>query len=234
MTYFDQKEVSNSDLSWLHSVTHPSDKVIDTTAAFRFGNLLDAVITEQHRVDYFKKTLDGERCFVNEFDKAEKMKRAFYSDPYCLDFIKQASFQVVKTDRAELEYDSYKFFIQRRCKFDVLRNDNIGSDIKSTIAKKESEFIDAIKFFNYDRQTAWYMDIAKIDYMVIMGISKHNFKIFKVPINRNSDIYLSGKEKYMSLACKWNLMFGETKIWKQKILELETFLEVKNGVELGK
>lgn len=70
--------------------------------------------------------------------------------------------------------------------------------------------------FDYDQQHAWYMDIAqtkgyKADKDVLIGISKANFKVFKVYINRQSDLYLSGVNKYNFLAFRWVLLFGEDK-----------------------
>ena len=55
------------------------------------------------------------------------------------------------------------------------------------------------------------MDIAGSKQDVLIAISKVNYKIFKVYINRESDLYKEGKAKYNELAFRWWLMFGENK-----------------------
>ena len=45
MTYYDRPEVSNSDLTTLKNLLHPRPQFGDREAAFRFGSLVDAIIT---------------------------------------------------------------------------------------------------------------------------------------------------------------------------------------------
>jgi len=212
MNYFDRKEVSNSDLSWLYQQINPRENLFDPTQAYKFGNLVDAVITEQERVDYYKRTVDDVKYSAADFNKAVKMKESFYKNQYCLDLIKNASFQTVKTNKLQLDYCGVPFEIQSRCKWDILRS-KVGIDIKSTAAKTQAEFLSAVEFFNYDRQMAWYMDTTpEIETVIIIGISKHNYKIFSIFVARNSPMYINGKSKYLELAYRWNLLFGETKL----------------------
>src|ERR1035437_2891932 len=79
--YYSRNEVSNSDLSWLKNQLFPQ-MMPDSKDAYRFGNLVDAIITEPYRVDYFKRSLDGEVFSVEEFTKAENMKKAFWNDDF--------------------------------------------------------------------------------------------------------------------------------------------------------
>jgi hypothetical protein len=51
--YYSRPEVSNSDLSALKNYFMPKDYVMDVTAAYRFGNLIDSLITEAHRCDHY-------------------------------------------------------------------------------------------------------------------------------------------------------------------------------------
>lgn len=80
--YYSLPDVSNSDLSWLKQQLHPRD-MPDPTNAYRFGSLIDAMITEPERVNYFNRTLDDIQFSVDEFRLAEDMKRAFWKDDFC-------------------------------------------------------------------------------------------------------------------------------------------------------
>ena len=57
-TYYNRSEVSNSDLTELKNILHPRMQFGDKEAAFRFGSLVDAIITEPARVDYYRLTVD--------------------------------------------------------------------------------------------------------------------------------------------------------------------------------
>ena len=52
------------------------------------------------------------------------------------------------------------------------------------------------------------MDIAGSNQDILIGISKVNNKVFKLPIKRGDDFYNSGKEKYLELAFKWWYLFS--------------------------
>lgn len=209
-SYYKRKEVSNSDLGWLKSQLQARETISDPYLAYRFGNLLDVIITEPHRADFFKYRIEDEIFTKKEWKTAELMKRSFLKDDYCRELIKNAEFQKVTAKEMNFNFQGIEFKLPTRIKWDILRDDVcIGCDIKTTIAKTQSEFESAIDFFDWDRQAAWYMDIENVNNHVIIGISKHNHKVFKIFINRRSDLYLNGKDKYSYLAYKWWLLFGE-------------------------
>ncbi|MDR1348293.1 MAG: PD-(D/E)XK nuclease-like domain-containing protein [Prevotellaceae bacterium] len=206
--YYSRKEVSNSDLSALKQMLFPRE-MPDPTNAYRFGNLIDAMITEPERVDFFKRTVDDIQFTVEDFERAECMKRAFFADEFCRTLAERASGQEVMTRCRKFNYSGYGFELDTRCKWDLWRSDwGWGGDIKSTAATTQSQFEAAAKFFDYDRQRAWYMDIAGSDRDILIGISKVNFKVFKVAINRQSELYRQGFQKYNELAFKWHLIYG--------------------------
>lgn len=215
-TYYDRHEVSNSSLSWLKNQLFPKD-LPDPTLAYLFGNLVDAVITENGRVDYFKRTIDGQQVPAEWFEKAENMKRSFFADDMCRALISGAGTQTIMSVNRHFNYQGVEFNLDTRCKWDLFKeNLGFGGDIKSTTATTQAQFEAAVKYFDYDRQRAWYMDIAqtlgyKADKDVLIGISKVNFKVFKVYINRQSPLYYSGVDKYNFLAFRWHLLFGENK-----------------------
>jgi len=210
-TYFQRPEVSNSDLSWLKSQLFPRE-MPDPTTAYRFGNLLDAMITEPNRVNYFKRTCDSDQFTKEDFDTALRMKEAFWNDGFCSTVMSGANPQKVMVDKKVLNFNGLEFDMGVRCKWDIWReNLGYGGDIKSTSATTQKQFEDAIRFFDYPRQRAWYMDIANSDKDFLIGISKKNFKVFKVIINRGDSIYNEGFADYINLAYRHFLLFGSYK-----------------------
>lgn len=206
--YYSRTEVSNSDLSAVKQQLRPRPEY-DATAAYKFGSLIDAMITEPGRVDFFRRTLDEEQYTVEDFDKAERMKRAFYADEFCKKIAEKADGQAVMVKHRSFDYCGYEFELDTRCKWDLWRADwGWGGDIKSTTATTQAQFEAAAKHFDYDRQRAWYMDIAGSERDVLIGISKVNFKVFKIAINRQSEWYKEGFQKYNELAFWWYQIYG--------------------------
>lgn len=207
--YFSRAEVSNSDLSWLKKYWIPERQVYDIEEAYRFGTLVDAIITEPHKVDYYKFTVDGVRYNKTEFDKAIEMKKAFMSDALCKRLVDVSEMQKFMTKQMHFNYGGVEFTLNTRCKWDLWWSaQNWGGDIKSTTATTQIQFEEACRHFDYDRQRAWYMDIAESNQDILIGISKVNKKVFKLPIKRGDDFYNSGKEKYSELAFKWWYLFA--------------------------
>jgi hypothetical protein len=209
MGYYERSEVSNSDLGWLQSQLYPKDRIVDPTEAYANGNLLDAMITEPEKVDYFKRTRDGVKYKADVFKNTVKMKQAFWKDEFCNNLMTGADGQKISiVHNKKYSWNGIDFELDVRCKWDIWRHDwKWGGDIKSTAAKTQTEFEAACKYFNYDRQRAWYMDIEGSERDVLIGISKVNHKVFKIFINRDSEFYKSGKEKYLELAFKYYILF---------------------------
>lgn len=208
MNYFELPAVSNSDLTSIKLLLYPKD-LTDYTEAYRFGTLLDNMITEPYRIDYYKRTCDGEKYFKPDFTVAEAMKKAFYQDEYCMNILRaKPDFQYIKTKEMTFNFCGFEFTLLCKCKWDFwLRRYIFGGDIKSTMATSQKGFEKACDYFDYDRQRAWYMDTSDSNEDVIIGISKvAPHKIFKVFVNRDSEIYKSGKDKYKYLAFKYYLL----------------------------
>jgi hypothetical protein len=207
--YFSRAEVSNSDLSWLAKYWMPQQQIYDIEQAYRFGTLVDAIITEPFKVNYFKCTVDGVQYTQPEFDKATAMKKAFMSDPLCNRLLQLSSMQHIMSEQKTFSHNETDFQLNVRCKWDLwLPGQNYGGDIKSTTATTQKQFEAACMHFHYDRQRAWYMDIAGSNQDILIGISKVNNQIFKLPIKRGDKFYSSGKEKYLDLAFKWWYLFN--------------------------
>jgi hypothetical protein len=215
--YYQRKEVSNSDLSKLQDLLNMNERP-EPTDAYKFGSLIDCMITEPEKVNYFNLTCNDEQYNKEQFKQAESMKKAFYKDELCKYLMMYAEPQKVMSENEKVfNYGSIEYKIDVRCKWDIwMPKFNWGADIKSTTAETQSQFEAAIKFFDYDRQRAWYMNIAGSKQDMIIGISKNNYKVFKVPIRFGDELHTSGVEKYEYLAFEWFRMFGNVNELKNK------------------
>jgi len=208
MDYFSRPEVSNSDLTKLKQELFPSE-MHDPTGAYKFGTLIDMMITEPDKVNYFKCTCDGQQYSPEDFEKAKQMNRAFMSDPLAKQMLEYSEFQkIMVRESMEFDYDT-PFSLPVRCKWDLwMPVAKFGGDIKSTVATSQKQFEDAAHFFDYDRQRYFYMRIAGSRKDVLIGISKVNFKVFKIPIEYGDDFWKSGREKTNFLAFKYWQLFA--------------------------
>lgn len=206
--------VSNSDLTWLQKYWMPEDRFVDLQKAYANGTLIDAMITEPDRVDFFKLRVKGEDYLysADEFESAKEMKKAFYNDPFCASFVKQCKFQHISyVPDFKVKYDGLEFSLAAKCKWDLFRTDiDLGGDIKSTACTTQKQVEEALRYFQYDRSRAWYMDLENRNNDILIFISKVNYKIFKVPIKRNDQLFKEGKAKYEMLAFDWFCLFGNS------------------------
>lgn len=206
--YFGRSEVSNSDLTWLRNYNQPDEDIIFKEKAYKFGTLIDAIITEPHKVDYFKKQVEDVKYSDDDFEKGIQMKKAFFKDKFSSKVLAQSDMQKVMITNRKFTYDDIDFELPARCKWDLwMPTLGWGGDLKSTTATTQKQFEEAVRFFDYDRQRAWYMDIAGSNQDVLIGVSKVNFQVFKVPIRRGDELYNSGFKKYNELAFKWWALF---------------------------
>lgn len=206
--YYDRSEVSNSDLGDLFKYFHGHEYEPEPVEAYKFGNLIDCMITEPEKVNYFTYTCNGEQYAAEEFEKAYKMLQAARKDPFVGTILPNFKGQMVKARLMDISYGQFSFALNCRCKYDLF-NDILGwgGDIKSTAATSQKQFEEACWHFQYHRQRAFYMDISGAKKDVLIGISKVNFKVFKLPIDRNSEFYQRGHEAYSDLAFQWYTLF---------------------------
>ena len=174
--YYQRSEVSNSDLTELKNQLHPHMQYGDREAAFRFGSIVDAIITEPSRVDFLHMTIDGEQCSEEEFLHAREMQRALRAearrDPFLAKVLELSETQCFMVNKQQpFDNGGFHFTLDTRCK--------------------------------WDRSRAWYMDIAHSDRDFIYAISKKNCRIFKKFIERGDDTYLRGFDKYNELAFQY-------------------------------
>ena len=205
--YYNRSEVSNSDLSNLKKLLYGCDS-FDPIEAYKFGTLIDMMLTEPDKVNYLTYQCNGEQYTVEDFEKAKQMKRAFNKDELAYKMLQRSDTQKIMIRIMPIEFEGFKFELPVRCKFDLwMPNLNWGGDIKSTTATSQKQFEAAARHFDYDRQRAFYMDIAGSNQDILIAISKVNFKVFKIPIKRGDEFFQSGQDKYRELAFQyWNLI----------------------------
>ena len=208
-SYYSRPEVSNSDLTQLKNLLHPRLQYGDREEAFRFGSLVDALVTEPNRVNRYRFTVDDVQYTEDEFEHATQMLRALRSearrDAFLAKVLETADTQrCMFNKRQQFQYGGFSFSLDTRCKWDwFLTPYGFGGDLKTTFASTQKEFDEAVDFFDWDRSRAWYMDIARSDRDFIYGISKKNGYVFKKFINRDDTIYKRGREKYEELAFQY-------------------------------
>lgn len=208
-SYYLHTEVSNSDLTELKNYLYPRTQYGDKEKAFKFGTLVDALITENERVHYSKRMVDDVTYSREDFELGLAMREALRKEARKDEFLRAVlsnsdtqKFMVNKSQR--FLYGNFEYTLDTRCKWDWwLPSFGFGGDLKTTFAESQNQFNEAIDFFDWDRSRAWYMDIAGSQQDFIYAISKKNLKIFKAFIRRDDDTYKRGKEKYDELAFKW-------------------------------
>lgn len=203
-TYYQRSEVSNSDLTAIKNMLHPS-LAHNSDNALMFGTLVDAIITEPQRVNYYTLTVDDVQYTDDDFRLAREMHKSLRmearKDIFLARVLSEAETQVVMTRTRDFRYGNFSFELPTRCKWDwYFTKYGFGGDLKSTAAASQHEFENSIDFFDWDRSRAWYMDIAQSDRDFIYAISKKNCMVFKKIIQRDDETYIRGKEKYEELA----------------------------------
>lgn len=213
-SYFQRSEVSNSDLTELKNQLYPSIQYGDKERAFRFGSLIDAMVTEPERVDYFKMMVDDVEYTIEDFELGKEMLKALRVEARRDTFLQQV---LDKADtqkhsirkQQQFEYGNFFYQLDTRCKWDWwFPQFKFGGDLKTTAAETQKQFDECLDFFDWDRSRAWYMDIENSNQDFIYAISKKNCKVFKHFIKRGDANYERGKEKYNELAFKWWMLFA--------------------------
>lgn len=208
--YFDLPQTSNSDLSALMDATGTSDHYFGSKErAYAFGSLIDAVVTEEDKINVFKKQFNNARQDDIDFEKALRMRESFFKDPECRMIHRHSDFQKVMIRNVPFTAGNIDFTLPMRCKWDFWIDIAwMGADLKSTAAETQQQFENACRHFSYDRQRAFYMTIAGSDRDMLIGVSKVNYKVFKFRVNRGDEFFKSGMAKLKELAFKYHMLYG--------------------------
>lgn len=208
--YYELPEVSSSDLSALERKFYGlPDNREDLKGIFNFGSLVDAMVSERRKLDVMLHTLTEDDGNVIEFDykvwkMAEKMADTLRKDKLVALMLKIMVGQYIFRRTLRFVYDDDGYEIRARCKLDgYCKEFGIGLDYKTTSCKTYKAFVESIAHFNYDRQAAYYMDIAGINSYWIIGISKVTNEVFKFAIARGDETHSRGVAKYSIWAYRW-------------------------------
>lgn len=208
--YFSRNEVSNSDLGELKDFLQPSNHFFDKYDAYRIGTLVDAIITEPEKLNLFKRTIEDYTYSADEIELAKEMKKVYLKDELCKMLHNLSQFQNIFSKRIEVDFEGFVFNLNMRCKFDLwMPKMHHGADIKSTACTSQKQFEQACYHFDYDRQRVIYMLLSGAKKDMIIGISKKNLQIFKVPITIESEFFKSGMQKLSEDGFRWWTFFGE-------------------------
>lgn len=211
MNYFALPSVSNSNLIALRKAFYLAEETFDPSQVYKFGSLVDAMLTEPNRVNYWYFSLDedGKQVYYTpeEFELAKALTKQCMKDPIIVQFVNSGQSQHVIERLMKFTFEGNEYEIMGRCKFDsLLPKIKTGLSYKTTACTTRKAFIQSIEHFHYDQQEAWYMDLAEIDRDWIKAVSKNTKEIFTVAVQRGDELYERGRQKYSLWAYKW-LMF---------------------------
>ena len=209
MNYYELSSVSNSDLTELRRAYYGIEDPKGLERVFAFGSLVDAMLSERSKLNTLSRSLTDDYGVVIYFEIevwrfAEKLAKELANDSKVLRLGDSLIGQYVFNRTLPFIYQGDEYSIRARCKFDGFsKRFATGLDYKTLSCTTQKQFVESIAHFSYDRAAAWYMDLARIDYFWIIGISKINGKVFKYAIERGSEMHLSGVNKYSRLAFNW-------------------------------
>ena len=193
--YRDHHYVANSDIKSLDATLSGNPMPENLDRIFEFGTLCHQLILEPELADWTDP----------DIKLALKMKETFMADSFCRSFVEHHNF------RAEREfYRNNLQGISAKCKTDGdIRSKKWILEFKSLAVTSQKAFEESILHFNYDQGASWYLDVCKYDRVLIAGVSKKKpEKMFKVIVDRGSDMYLSGLAKYTEGIAKWRELLG--------------------------
>ncbi|MFT4061105.1 MAG: PD-(D/E)XK nuclease-like domain-containing protein [Edaphocola sp.] len=201
--YYNHPYCSNSALSKLQGRAFAGDPY----ESYRIGSLVDAVITEPLKLDLIQRKIIGtDYTFTKEeYEHAKKMRAAFVADPFCKLLLESSSPQLeVYCDALPVAFMGFRFELPFKGKFDLpAAHQNIVGDLKTTFATTQGQFEQACGQFDYWRQMYAYMQLLRVEKAALVGVSKKNFKVFKILIKKNDQRYLLGKASFEALAFKY-------------------------------
>lgn len=187
--------VANSDLKSLKASIDGSELPENLDRIFEFGTLCHEIILEPEKADWTDP----------DIKLALKMKETFMDDSFCRSFVEHHNF------KAEHEfYRNDLLGVSAKCRMDGrISSKKWILEFKSLAVTSQKAFEEAIYHFDYDMGAAFYMDVSRYDRLLIAGVSKKKpDMLFKLVLDRNDPIYLSGLEKYTKWITHWKQLLG--------------------------
>ncbi len=187
--------ISNSTLSWVKMKVNHLSNLPSDDEYLEFGRIAEDYIL--HGVEIPRRTSMEWR------DQFERMKVKFYENRILSYFVDNKEFKsqdVFKSEFLELPF---------KAKFSGSRKDiNIGLEYKSMLCNSLHQFKTIINRLDYDRECYVNMNVAKMDYMYLVGQSKRrSAEVFPVVVTPGDEIYESGRVKTEELVGLYKLYF---------------------------
>jgi hypothetical protein len=188
-TYFGHHYTSNSDLKLLRKMLEPESSFDmdpqELEEIFEFGHLVEDCIFAPHQANRAHK----------DIGHAMDMAKTFHADPMCQQILLAPDLR-----RQHEWYRSNVHGLHARCMADAdSKAMSLIFEFKGLSVKTEQAFLSAIDRFDYDMGLAWYLDCSYYRRSIIVGSSKVNTKkLFKLVVDRNHPIYISGERKVMA------------------------------------
>lgn len=179
MTYFEVPAMSNSGLSSILAEVNGNPMPKQSSGFYAFGtefedSLLYGVPSDNPKIN----------AMVRESRKHSTFQK-LYSDP-----------------RIRIQHEWYGTFMDMpfKAKADSVIKGFCVPDIKSTSCPNLEAFRQSIIDYEYDRQMYIYMEIFKCSWACLFGVYKSTKpKIFVVPIERDSYLWNTGREKTLHI-----------------------------------
>lgn len=159
---------------------------------YRFGRLFHECLLEPEKNTIFSLS-------QKDYNLIMAMMKSCYKELGALFF---------QTKKAKREHAYFRKMLGNwwKCKVD-LQIEGVVNDIKTTSATSQEEFERAALKFNYDQQCFIYINLAKVEQMNLIGVSKAApHSIFYVECSKGDLFYQSGEQKLLTAMQKLNLI----------------------------
>ncbi len=197
--YYQRAEISNSDLTWVEQQVYGSKfKAKNLEAIFAFGSLFHQLVLEPDKPFVSPIPIDEDKA-KRMCDSLLKAKIAGYY-----------MHEIVRSEGFRPEWEFYRTLEGVKCRGKLdgwYKGIKLIYELKSTSATTQAGFIEAINGFSIDKQNAFYLDLAKAEICLTVGVSKVNYKVFPYLVLKEDSTYKRGKEKYQNLMWHYKAIF---------------------------
>ena len=176
--YFKLPRLSNSGLTEIKDMLIGRN-IPPSQQAFRFGSLLDAMLTQRHNIEVSGAS-------------SEMMQMVLAMSKAWRKYELSATYDLMPSQVVHVED---VFGVEGKCMFDKQLG-KVGLDFKTTAAIDLYGFEKTIQTFDYDRQAAWYMEVGGVDFFTFIAFSK------KYPHKEPIRLDVKRGDKLHGLGCK--------------------------------
>jgi hypothetical protein len=178
---------SNSELTKAYELLFGKEKSYITDEqrekAFKFGTNLHKHVLE-------RDNLEG--VGLEEKDTIVELGASLRANKQCSWLLRFANKEVVVLKSGFNSLDV-------KGKVDLLYKQGIIADIKTTSCTNIRQFAESIEKYDYDRQAAWYIDIAGAKNFWLIGVSKSNGEVFFIDSSKAKGMISNGRKKYLGI-----------------------------------